>query len=159
MKDDDRYLKLFEQLENELSGDHPDEKMSAIARREAEAVIAKYMGIATFFALCAWLPTYLDLPAWMVFVGLAVLAIAGMVIAAERDTRTDRHLVTLHAQDIVRLQITKEVFAAKGECWELKPDVDDDEKLTVYALDDARWDGFWERAYSIALELRRLAPK
>lgn len=156
MRTDNDYFELVSQLDERLSALDPDEqRIRRIARDETDKRILATLGFGAF----VWATIEYG---WVGGVTVFGLAIAAAVFSAWRDgfdPNQERHLVTLKAKDLVRLEIIAEVAAAGQNPWALKEKESERGKREVIVADNDRWVEFWERTYTTALSLEKLSPK
>ena len=152
MRTEDDYSRLVDDLTKQLSGEGPDERIRQIAGDEADKRIISLVGIVGFL----WAEKEYGSIAIAAAVGLGIV---WMVWRVNFDPRHKRQLVVSKAEDLVRLQITAESFAAGATVWELEEEEYPGDKRQIHATDNDHWKDFWKRTYMTALKLKNLSPR
>lgn len=155
MRTKDDFCEMVSELSERLSSPDPDEHIRQIARYEADKRIVVFLGIAAFF----WAAGKYG---WIGAVSVLGLGIAAAIFSAWRDDfdpRHERHLVTLNAENLVRLEIVTEAAAAGKNAWVLEEKEYEGDTRQIVAAENDHWDRFWERTYKVALELEKLSPR
>lgn len=155
MKTEDDYPSLVSDLSEHLSAPDPDERIRQIVRQEADKRIMIFVGIGAFL----WAAGKYG---WIGAISVLGLGIAAAIFSAWRDDfdpRHERHLVTLNAENLVRLEIVTEAAAAGKSAWALEEKEYEGGTRRIVAAENDHWDRFWERTYKVALELEKLSPR
>ena len=158
MKSEDDYIRLFDEFEERINAADPDQQIKAVARKEAEGVVNRYAIFLITAWLCYWLHDRYDVPLWVLATGAILIFVVWINYLTHFDPATGKGQITLQAEKIARLRIVRDVFEAGDACWQ----VDDREQFSddkaVVVADHNQWQGFWKRAYEVALALERLPP-
>ena len=151
MRTEDDYSRLVDALTEQLSGESPDARIRKIAGDESDKRLIYLVGIVGFL----WAAKEYGSIAIAAAVGLGIV---WMVWRFNFDPKHDRQLVVSKAEDLVRLQITAEAFAAGATVWELEEEEYSGDERQIHATDNDHWKDFWERTYTMALKLKNLSP-
>jgi len=155
MRSEDDYCDLVGELSERLSTPDPDEHIRQIARQEADNRVMVFIGIGAFF----WASREFGWIGGVSVLGLGICVAMFSAWSDARNPRHERHLVTLNAENLVRLEIIAEVAAAGKKAWKLKEKEYERDKRQIVAAENDHWDRFWERTYRTALEFEKLSPK
>jgi len=159
-RNEDEYHDLVIKLGEKLSGEDQDAHTRLIARQEAEKVVMTWLAIGAAGGLLIWLPGKLEVPGWVVTVGLVAAWVVWIIWRNETDPNHDLHLVVHQAEDLNRIHVMREAQASGQRFWIVhEKEYDTDKRRIVPDDNDEQWDGSWQRVYHFALELKGMSPR
>ncbi len=157
--EDDEYFDKVQALSERLTGDDPDERIRQIAREETDKRILALTRPLLWAGAIWWANHEFGSQGLWVAIGAGIAWLILDGLRQDFDPKHDRHLVVSQAEDLNRLMMIDEAFAAGEQVWFVKDKEYERDTRKVHVFDNDRWDSSWRRIHNTALELERLSPR
>lgn len=153
--DDDEWFDRVQKLREQHDGDGPDDRIRQIAREEAD----KRISAVAFMLGLWWVSKEYGREASYIVIALGVAYFIWTIVRLDWDPKHERHLIGLRADDLNRLAIIADAYAAGELVWKLFENEYPSDKRSIAAVESDRWDGSWKRIYDYILELQAMSPR